>query len=245
MKQRIRNFIRRVFGLLRLSDKLDRIDIATQALINAQRLKAVAENCQWLKYKSFITGRWAMDNAALYTLCRILNNMKPKNILEFGLGQSSFMIHQYANFYEDVSALTIEHDKEWITFFMNGIQKDIHISTKQYDKEFVKYKEFETLTYKNMNELQGEVYDFFVVDGPFGSEHYSRSQIIDFVQENLPERFCILIDDSERNGEKETIEEVCKIFTNQKIEYYVVNYPGEKKEHTVICSNNLKFLTSL
>ena len=81
------------------------------------------EDCERLKYKSFVPGEWAMDNSALYTLFIIINNMRPKSILEFGLGKSLFMIHQYDEFYEDVKQLTVEHDNEWIYFFCGSILK--------------------------------------------------------------------------------------------------------------------------
>jgi len=260
MKRIIVDFTRRLFGVHLIYEKLctineksntidenlNKLSIAMQTLVNAQRFISAIGNCEWLRYKSFIPGGWAMDNVALYTLFRIITHMKPKNVLEFGLGQSSLMIHQYAAFYENVQALTIEHDSEWISFFCNGIPEYIKMSIKQVDVECIEYSGFETLTYKNVETLKdGCWYDFFIVDGPFGSDHYSRSQIIEMVNENLPERFCILIDDSNRIGEEETIKELCKILTNQKREYHIINYHGEKTMHTVICSSDLKFLTSL
>jgi len=239
MRQRILNFIRRIIGTEQL--------IKTQTEIrNFQLFRGAIQDCQWLKYKSFSAGGWAMDNAALYTLFRILNDVKPKNILEFGLGQSSKMVHQYATFTENVNALTIEHDNEWIDFFCNGIQKGINLNIRQLDMKIIKYNVCETLSYKGLdNIIRGDKYDLIIVDGPFGSDHYSRSQVISLVPQGLSDIFCIFMDDSNRKGEIETIQEVCKKLSNEKIKYCIHHYDGEKTNHTIICSENLRFLTTL
>jgi hypothetical protein len=45
------------------------------------------------------------------------------------------------------------------------------------------------------------------------------------------------MDDTEREGEKDTIRTICETLEDE--------YTGEKNQHTVICSEDLKFLTSL
>jgi hypothetical protein len=219
-----------------------------QTLVNAQLFAGAIKDCNWLKYKSFSPGGWAMDNAALYTLFRIFNKMKPKNILEFGLGESSKLVHQYATFFEDIKAETIENDNDWINFFRNDFPEDIEIHVKQFDKEIVNFNGYETFSYKNIDEIiMGGAgwHDLIIVDGPLGSKHYSRSQSVGVVKNNLGERFCIFFDDSQRIGEKETIHIICNILDDKKIKYYTKNYIGEEKQHTIICTADLKFLTSL
>jgi hypothetical protein len=213
---------------------------------NAQLFRGAIENCEWLRDKSFAPGGWAMDNAALYTLFCILNHVKPKNILEFGLGQSSKMVHQYAAFFENVKALTVEHNPNWISSFYNGILEDIKANIKQLDMEKVQFNGFKTLTYKNINEImRGDGYDLIIVDGPFGSKHYSRSQIIDFVKNGMPEQFRIFIDDTERKGEKDTVKIICETLGDKGVKYFKKEYIGEEKDHTIIFSDDLKFLASL
>jgi hypothetical protein len=238
LKRKVLNFTRRLIGTENIGRKVDTI-------LNAQFFQNSIAGCQWLKYKSFSPGGWAMDNAALYTIYRILNDVKPQNILEFGLGQSSRMIHQYATFNNGIKALTIEHDKEWINFFEKEFPEDIKLNIEQHDKVTVEYNGYETLTYGTMAELCKPVYDFIVTDGPFGSEHYSRSQIMSFVKTGLPDNFVLFFDDTEREGEKETIREVVNILDEQNVKYVTKEYNGEKNSHTVICTAEFKFLTSL
>ncbi len=58
----------------------------------AEIFRSVTDKSTWLKNRSFAPGRWALGYPALYILYRILNEMKPKSILELGLGQSTRMI---------------------------------------------------------------------------------------------------------------------------------------------------------
>ena len=53
----------------------------------------------------------------LYVLYRILDEAKPRRILELGLGQSTKMISQYALSDPAVEHTVVEHDPVWIDFF--------------------------------------------------------------------------------------------------------------------------------
>ena len=96
-------------------------------------------NCEWLKYKNFSPGRFTVDYAFLYTLFRVLEGMKPEFILEFGLGESSKLIHQYANFHPKVLAVTGEHDVKWIEFFLDSMAIKYEINIKMLELEDIVY----------------------------------------------------------------------------------------------------------
>lgn len=69
----------------------------------------------WLLNQTFYPGRWAIGNPYVYVLYRVLNEYKPKHILE--LGQSTQMITQYVAADEKVRHRVVEHDEIWIDFF--------------------------------------------------------------------------------------------------------------------------------
>jgi hypothetical protein len=217
----------------------------SKEILNAQIFTSTIENSTWLKNKSFSPGGWAVDYGVLYTIYRILNDVKPKSIVEFGLGQSSKMIHQYSSYYTDCSAETIEHDENWIRFFNNGRIGEYAVNISVHELKKTVFKGHETLGYKDIvNHFGVKKFNLIIVDGPFGSPRYSRHQIIDMVPQNLDSSFCIIIDDYNRPGEKDTFNEICDLLSSNKIEYVTRVYSAIK-EHAIICSSDLKFLTSL
>ena len=250
--EKILTAIRKIFGTNKLknnqqiiiSQQSKMIDMQNE-ILKSQIFNSTIIDSEWLKYRSFSPGGWAVDYGFLYTLYRVLNDMKPKNILEFGLGQSSKMIHQYANFYQNANAITCEHDSEWINFFQRGKIGDYSINIKHLNLDEVTYKGEKTLSYKDMPNIFGDdKFDFIVVDAPFGSPRYSRSQIIDLAKYHLNDQFCIIIDDYNRLGEIETGSELIGLFKELNIQVEVTEYLGAKK-HLLVCSENLIFLTTM
>ena len=109
----------------------------------------------------------------------------------------------------------------------------------------VDYNGHKTRTYQGVKTaFEKQKFDFILVDGPFGSEHYSRSQIIQLAENNLAETFCIIIDDCNRIGEQETVTEVENALKSNGIKYAINKYYG-LSDYVVICSEDLKFLASL
>ncbi|MCL2326903.1 MAG: hypothetical protein FWC39_00160 [Bacteroidetes bacterium] len=200
-------------------------------------------NCEWVSDKKFYPGRWAVDFSFLYTLFRILDEIKPQKILEFGLGQSSKLVQQFGNFHKENYVITCEHDAAWIDFFKKGFSQKANI--KQLELETINYKGFKTLTYKNIKqEFENQKFNLILIDAPFGSEHYSRSQILELIPNILEQSFCILLDDYNRIGEQETAQEMQRILTENNIKYFHAIYHGDKK-HFLLCSEDLKFLSSM
>ncbi len=237
-------FILKKFRIPEIIENQHTIIITQTEILKAQIFNSSIEGCEWLVNKSFSPGVWAADYGLLYTLFRVVTEMKPNNILEFGLGQSSKIIHQYANFFK-VKATTCEHDSEWISFFNEGKCGEYPIDITQVELEEIEYKGEKTLSIKNIDKLfEGNQFDLIVVDAPFGSDHYSRSQIITLAEHNLSKRFCIIIDDYERVGEQETVNDVLKLLEDNDVKYCCKQYYSSKS-HFLICSQELKFLTSL
>ena len=69
----------------------------------------------WFKNVPLNVGRWAANYSLLYILYRTLNEIKPQNILELGLGETTKMIQAYKQFHnKEACCTTIEQNEEWI-----------------------------------------------------------------------------------------------------------------------------------
>lgn len=206
------------------------------------------ENSNWLFNKDFYPGRWAVGYQYLYVLYRVLNSIKPQNILELGLGQSTRMITQYIKSNPQAKHRVIEHDTEWINFFrteneMNQntevVQLDLIKDVFEDDPSVLMYKDF-------YGSLTDRIYDFISIDAPFGggANKYARVDSIALIPEHLAESFVIMVDDANRNGEKNTIGFIIKKLEENNIKYCCGQYAGNKTTY-VITSPDKKFICSL
>lgn len=244
LRDKIREFYLDKSGIRAILESQNLQNRMAQESLAAITFSNAIQNSEWLKYKSFYPGRWAVEYTFLLTLFRIFEHHRFTNLLEFGLGQTSRMVHQYAAFH-NVPAITVEHDTEWIEFTRKDTHNAYPINVKVLPLEMVDYNGYKTRTYQGVKTaFENQKFDFILVDGPFGSEHYSRSQIIQLAKSNLAETFCIIIDDCNRIGEQETVAEVESVLKKINVKYAINKYQG-LSDYVVICSDNLKFLTSM
>lgn len=197
----------------------------------------------WLQDKSVSPGRWAVSYIVLYVLYRILDEIKPTSILECGLGQSSKLTIQYTDAHK-TNLMICENNPEWLSFFQKQFPTADKYTTLL-DKETVHIvPEYESNTYTGFKSAIGnKKFNLVLVDGPLGSQHYSRPEILDVVK-NLDKSFVILLDDMNRSGERETWDLLKRKLTEQNILFKEKIYTSDK-HLGLLCSPDLEYLTTL
>ncbi len=205
------------------------------------------ENCNWLKDRKFFPGRWAVGYPALYVIFRILENIKPKKILELGLGQSTRIIGQYAAANADVSHTVVEADPNWINFFKNDFELPANTKVQNLEYEMIPYQDKEVRQYKDFAlTFKEQKFDFIFIDAPLGGDmtDFSRVDVLQLLPFCLKKSFIIMIDDYNRPQEQNTVAEMEKVLQENEIDYKRGVYSGQKKT-AIICSRDLSFLTSM
>lgn len=201
---------------------------------------------EWLINRQFSPGRWAVGYNYLYVLYRVLNEFRPQRILELGIGQTTRMIGQYAAKYEGVSHKVVEHDSKWIDFFLNDfelssntevVQMELIYNNVNNSVDIYAYKDF-------VPKMNGEKFNLISIDAPFGSEPYSRIDVAKLLPGILGNPWCIMMDDTERIGEKNTIGLMRNILEENHIDYAIGQYSGQK-QCVLMCSQENSFLTSM
>lgn len=199
-----------------------------------------------LEHLPLNVGRWAGNYSFFYVLNRILADVQPKRILEMGLGESSkFISAHISEGLLNAEHVIIEHDPNWIDnfskrFTLSEKSKVITLELEQKEKEGAKYN-----GYKGIEEVAIDSFDLYIVDGPFGTPRFSRFDITHFVQHIKPDQaFILILDDHDREGEKETAKNIFRLLESQNVAYCEGRYLGAK-EQLIITSPNFKFLTSL
>ena len=202
----------------------------------------------WLKDKTFSPGRWAVGYPYLYGMYRVLNETRPKRILELGLGQSPRMIAQYAAAFQDVEHIVVEHDPEWVEFFCNDFPLPKNTKVVMLEREMVPYKDAEAVrVFKGFKEtFQGQKFDFISVDAPLGGDmkQYARIDVLNLIPDGLGENFVIMVDDCNRIGETNTVKEIQQRLADYQIGHQTGWYQGEKIS-VLICPVRMGFLCSM
>ena len=202
----------------------------------------------WLKDKTFSPGRWAVGYPYLYVMYRVLNETRPKRILELGLGQSTRMIAQYAAAFQDVEHIVVEHDPEWVECFCNDFPLPKNTKVVMLEREMAPYKEAEAVrVFKGFQEtFQGQKFDFISVDAPLGGDmkQYARIDVLNLIPDGLGENFVIMVDDCNRIGETNTVKEIQQRLADYQIGHQTGWYQGEKIS-VLICPVRMGFLCSM
>jgi hypothetical protein len=191
-------------------------------------------------------GRWAGNYTFFYLLNRIIHDVQPVRILEFGLGESTKFISTCIPHVASIQSHTIvEQNDAWLEVFQQRF--DLHARCKPIicPLETVDFQGCPVNRYQGLDvQVQG-TFDFYLVDGPFGSPHFSRIDILSMIKRLTDQdEFIILIDDYDRVGEQETADALKLHFKEMNIPVYSKVYSGVKKVF-LLMSPKFKFLTTL
>lgn len=202
----------------------------------------------WLNKKTFFPGRWAAGYPFLYALYRSLEEFHPKDILELGLGQTTRMIGQYAEYEKKCHHIVVEHDQEWIDTFKQGflLSTNTEIIKLNIDKNSFYDTEPTTIYVDFAEKLQGRKFDLISIDAPFGGDSlvYARMDILGILPECLKPDFVIFVDDYNRHGEQHMVEKLKGVLEENCIPYRTGIYKGNKETY-MITSESLKFLCTM
>lgn len=210
---------------------------------------------KWLPEKMpFSPGRWALGYPGLYLLYRALNEMRPRSILELGLGQSTQLTGNYVKYQNQSGNMcrhyVVEDNENWIRFFQNNnsIPKEtdiIHMNMKEVEFDINIIGKTKVNMYEGFKEkLEGEKFDLIFIDAPWGSEEYSRIDVANILPDCLEDRFMIIVDDCNRIGELRSLRLMQDILNENGISYRQGIYEGEKATVCLV-SSDLEFMCSM
>lgn len=220
----------------------------------ALRFQIGTRGVPWVKDLSLKAENFAVSYDYMFVMVQVMEHMNPKNILEFSLGQSSKILARYCDgfYYPCVKYDVIEQNDEWIQFFKSEFDSHNQLERmKIHYIPMIKVKDPEYGTELNQYEdigdvVRGRKFDFISIDGPFGSERNSRTDILQYIPQCLTESWCIMLDDYGRQGEYDMISKLKGILDGSGIKYRGKEYGvGAEKQFYLICSEDNKFLTTL
>lgn len=225
--------------------KYSNAELQNLELIEAQIFNNLINNSHWCLKRDFIPLKAAASYSLLNILFIILENFKPQNILELGLGQTTKLTSQYVqNKNQNANVQIIEHDKEWIEYFSSQIEKSSNVQLIKKDLCEIEINGTFNEKYENLlDTTKDKKYDLIIIDGPISKDFkYPRSNIVELIPQNLAEDFIIILDDTNRDGEKNTARLIRKAFKDAGIKYYETTRFGIKGQF-IFASESRKFVT--
>lgn len=226
-------------------NELDTIQKQYKELLHSQIFNNLISNLEWIHKKDFIPTEGAATYSFLYILLLILEQVSPKNILEFGMGQTSKLTTDYATYKNNTANLCIiDHDKCWIEYFSKQLSEH-NDNVSIILKDLCKFELNGVMSdkYENLSDItDNKKYDLIIIDGPYGYDRkYPRTNIIDLIPQNLSEDFIIILDDAERSGEKNTAQLIFNKLKENGIKYYT-KYRVATKTQLVITSESYRYI---
>lgn len=199
-------------------------------LIWAKTWDDTKHGIDWIEnLPSISPGRWAVGYNYLYVMTRVLNEMNPHKVLDFGLGISSTLISKYfeGKDYTDGEHLVIEQDENWKEFYLNSHKLSRYSKIAIHESITKRHKNSKYNAYANLDKsLANKKYEVISIDAPKGSFRYSRRDIIEYLPDILDDNWVILIDDAQMSGEKRTVKDIEKVLKGQGIKYCKRIYKG-------------------
>jgi hypothetical protein len=204
------------------------------------------KDLDFLNTTSINVGRWAGNYSFFYILGRILKDFQPKSILELGLGESSKFISSFLNnCLKQTSHTVVEQDEEFIKYYKRrntGLQASNIIHLPLQEKHTESHKFF---GYRDVENIIKQKFELYLVDGPHGSDRFSRYDIVNLLSAmESNDEFIVLIDDTNRKGERDTLESVMNLLSKKNITYFHSDYQGNKT-NSVVATSKYKFCTTL
>lgn len=200
----------------------------------------------WLKSLAISPGRWAGNYSFFYILVRVLTDCKPQKIIEFGLGESSKVVSSFLeNELLNSNHLIIEQDANWIKAFKERFNLSNNSQVLHLPLQLKTINGFEVNSYADIGNKVNNIFDLYIIDGPHGSDRFSRYDIC-LIAEKLKanDEFIIIIDDYCRQGEKDTGKDLIEHFYTKGAKIYTGIFSG-KKSQFVIVTEKYRFLISI
>lgn len=187
---------------------------------------------EWLENQPLNVGRWAGNYVFFYLLNRILADLRPHSILELGIGESTKFISAYlSNELKTTSHIVVEENRDWEKKIKKQANLNERISVRIMEvNEYEVKKGVYVNCYKGFEQLLNRKYDLYIIDGPIGSRALSRYDMVKIGKSlERTDDFLVIIDDYEREGERQSVKEFLKILNTKKIPYHTAVYYSLKQ----------------
>jgi hypothetical protein len=142
----------------------------------------------------------AASYGLMYLLFRVINEHPIDSVVEFGSGQTTLLIDRIKK--PGTHHVCYEHSPEWYTVLAPRLTscdyrlRPLHETT--IDERRIHW----------YSQVDPAGFDLMLVDGPPGTDRYSRFGCVELIRSRISRDFLIIIDDAQRRGEQDTVSHI-------------------------------------
>lgn len=167
----------------------------------------------------------AASYSLMYLLTRIMKELPIQNVIEFGSGQSTVLIDRIKE--PCCSHTAYEQNTVWANILR------VRLSDCDYRERDLMPMKHNGVSYPGYQDLEIQPFDLLLVDGPNGTDEFSRFTCIPLIEANVSSEFIIIIDDASRPGEQDTIRHLTAYLSKKKVDFKL-NYLSGRTTQALI-----------
>lgn len=198
-------------------------------------------NLNVIGYKKNIFPDGSSANASLlYIVLKFLIIKKPKKILEFGSGQTTYLMNYMISnleYLKDCKLISVEDNN----FYYEIVRASLEIN-ENHNYLFTKLKDTKNGNFYDISSIN-EFFNLILIDGPVGGNN--RCGVVSYLDNILSkDDFIIIIDDAHRKEEQKLSKLIEYYLTKNNI-FFKEHYISAIKDQKIFLSKNNAYLSTI
>jgi len=176
--------------------------VAMQRELTYQNLFDVQCRNRGIKNEFYAVGA-AACYGLMYFLFRVLDEQPINTVVEFGSGQSTLLIDRVKR--RGTRHVAYEHSPDWHALIAP------RLVNCDYRLRPLKEALVDGRQVQWYSDVEPENFDVLLIDGPPGTERFSRFGCVDLIRTRVSDDFLIIMDDGHRPGERDTVAHIVRV----------------------------------
>jgi hypothetical protein len=167
----------------------------------------------------------AASYGLMYFLFRVFDEHEIRNVVEFGSGQTTLLIDRIKR--TGTHHVCYEHSPDWHARFAP------RLISCDYRLRPLKEATIEARQVQWYSGVEARNFDLLLVDGPIGTDRFSRFGCVELIRSHISNDFLIIMDDGQRRGEQDTVAHIVDLLRSAGLTFRL-NQLQARSTQTVI-----------
>jgi len=139
----------------------------------------------------------AASHGLMYLLFRLFDEYDIRSVVEFGSGQTTRLIDRIKK--PGTRHVCYENSPDWHALVAP------RLTTCDYRLKPLEEVTIDTQRVQWYSGVEAQNFDLLLIDGPVGTERFSRFGCVELIRSHISKDFLIIMDDGQRRGEQDTV----------------------------------------